>query len=150
MRVPVSTLASPEVRSRSRPRLHLVHDDSGYGCETPSVRRDDSQGRSTPLGQSTTTHVLVAGADSDRRSRMLGELRGLLPPSTPFLEACETSELIELAARSRMVVLTDDLGGVSSESLLRLLGRRHPALAVLAVGEQTPRGGREVLDTASV
>ncbi len=69
---------------------------------------------------------------------MLDDLRGLLPASTRFLEARETWEVIARAAGSRMVVLAGDLGDVSAESLVRVLGRRHPTLPVLAVGGETP------------
>jgi hypothetical protein len=68
---------------------------------------------------------------------MLDELRGLLPSSTKFLEACEAWEVLACAAGSRMVVLTGDLEDLSSGSLVRLLARRHPLLPVLAVGERT-------------
>ncbi|HEX4837356.1 MAG TPA: hypothetical protein VFV03_02375, partial [Solirubrobacteraceae bacterium] len=96
------------------------------------------------------TQVLVAGADASKRSRMLGELRGLLPASTCFLEAHETWEVIAAAAGSRMVVLTGDLGDVSAESLVRLLGRRHPTLPVLAVGSPTPAPAPADVDAATV
>lgn len=80
--------------------------------------------------------VLVAGGDAGSRSRMLAELRTLLPTNTRFLEARETWEVLARAASSRMVVLTDDLGDTSTESLVRLLARKNPTLPVLAVGGQ--------------
>lgn len=89
--------------------------------------------------------MLVVGWDETGRSRMLEELRGLLPTSTRFLEACETWQVLARAAGSRMVVLTDDLGDVSAESLVKLLGRRHPTLPVLAVGERTSPRARGVV-----
>jgi hypothetical protein len=89
-------------------------------------------------------YVLVAGADAPARSRMLAELRSLLPPGTRFVEAGETWEVVARAAGSRMVVLAGDLGEVSCASLLRLLARRNPELPVLAVGgaDGRPATGR--------
>lgn len=84
--------------------------------------------------------MLVAGADAERRGRMLEELRSLLPPETAFVEAGETWEMIARAADSGMVVLAGELGGISAPTLLRMLARRHPTLPVLAVGED--RRGR--------
>jgi hypothetical protein len=81
---------------------------------------------------------------------MLGELRNLLPANTRFLEARETWELLAGAAGSRMVVLTDDLGDISTESLVRLLGRRHPTLPVLAVGGQARSCAPAEVDAAGV
>ncbi len=68
----------------------------------------------------------------------------MLPAGTAFGEAGETWEVLASAADSRMVVLIDDLRDVSVQSLTRLLGRRHPTLPILAVGEQTrPAGGEQ-------
>jgi hypothetical protein len=89
-------------------------------------------------------HVLVAGDDASTRSKMLDELRDLLPESTHYLEAHETWEMLARAAGSRMVVLTGDLGEVSIRSLIRLLGRRHPTLPVLAVHDRTRASGPNV------
>ena len=94
-------------------------------------------------------HVLVAGAEEGARARMLGELRNLLPASTCFLEARETWELLARAANSRMVVLTDDLGDISTETLVRLLGRRHPTLPVFAVGSRARSSAPADVDAAS-
>jgi hypothetical protein len=102
----------------------------------------------TPAGRSGD--VLVAGSDAGTRTRMLLELRNLLPVSTRFVEAREMWELLARASDSRIVVLTDDLGDLSTDSLVRLLGRRHPTLPVLAVGGE-PRSGMPVgVDAASV
>lgn len=82
--------------------------------------------------------VLVVGAETNARSRMLAELRNVLPSGTRFQEAQETWEVLARAVDSQMVVLVDDLGGVSSGSLVRLLARRHPGLPVLVVGSTAP------------
>ncbi len=108
----------------------------GHAPEGAERREDElAAPGAAPIGR--TAHVLVAGADASRRSRMLEDLRGLLPASTHFLEARETWEVIERAGNSRMVVIAGDLGDVSAESLVKVLGRRHPTLPVLAVGGHT-------------
>jgi hypothetical protein len=81
---------------------------------------------------------------------MLDELHDLLPANTRFLEARETWEVIARAAGSRMVVLTGEFGDISTESLVRLLGRRHPALPVLAVGDRTRACAATGVDMAGV
>ncbi|HWX87171.1 MAG TPA: hypothetical protein VNX67_03250 [Solirubrobacteraceae bacterium] len=90
--------------------------------------------------------VLVVGAERHARSRMLGELRNLLPAGTHFVEVSETWEVLTSAATSQMAVLVDDLDELSSKSLVRLLARRQPALPVLRVGAGAPAH----LDTASM
>jgi hypothetical protein len=132
--------------ARSGSQLRLV--------PTPAGRRPEHESESAapPCDEasvaqaqvpSQTAHVLVAGSDEHGRSRMLEELRGLLPQSTQFLEACETWQVLARAAGSRMVVLTDDLGDVSAESVVKLLGRRHPTLPVLAVGERAQQASAQ-------
>lgn len=137
-----SAATSTDAPFPTRPRLALVH-TSETQCgeaEWPHEPAQREYARDLPALGGHLSCVLVAGADAATRSRMLGELRKLLPTSTPFLEARETWELLAHAASSRMVVLTDDLGAASAESLIRLLGRRHPALPVLSIGGPTGEG----------
>lgn len=68
----------------------------------------------------------------------------MLPEDTPYVEACETWEVLARAAGSRMVVLTGDLGDVSANSLVRLLGRRHPTLPVVSVGDLSSAAAGDV------
>ena len=82
--------------------------------------------------------VLVVGTETNTRSRMLAELRNVLPSGTRFQEAQETWEVLARAASSQMVVLVDDLGGVSSRSLVSLLARRQPSLPVMVVDSTSP------------
>jgi len=119
-----STHVSPE----ARPQLRLVAGDGPLedSC-LPAHTEPDRDG----------AHVLVVGTDACARASVREDLRTVLPAGTAFGEAGETWEVLASAANSRMVVLIDDLRDVSVESLARLLGRRHPTLPILAVGEQT-------------
>jgi hypothetical protein len=142
-----SAAASTDAPLHTRSRLRLVRDTDA--CRAEPERSDETQARRTTL-DGRVAYVLVAGSDASARSRMLGDLRNLLPASTRFLEACETWEMLARAASSRMIVLTDDLGAVSTESLVRLLGRRHPTLPVLAVESRSRTSASADGDSASV
>jgi hypothetical protein len=141
------TATSPVASPRRQSRLRLVHDAHAQQTERGQSEGGPATGQAA-LG-ARPDHVLVAGADAHTRSSMLGELRNLLPTNTRFLEACETWEVLACAANSRMVVLTDDFGDVSTKSLVRLLGRRHPALPVLAVGGRAHASPPTGVDAAS-
>jgi hypothetical protein len=133
-------MATPCLGRTRQPHLRLLETENhGAGAAADELVLDPDR---PPAGGGD--HVLVAGADAPARSRMLAELRSLLPPGTRFVEASETWEVVARAAGSRMVVLAGDLGEASCASLLRLLARRNPELPVLAVGGagRRPAGGR--------
>lgn len=126
---------------RSRPRLRVLRDD-----QEPEPRRE---GKPQALESSTRT-VLVAGAQPTARAKMLRQLRELLPDGTPFVEACETWEVVAQASSSRLVVLTGDLGDLSARGLMRVLSRRHPLLPVIAVGGCTDEAAAHQVGAASL
>lgn len=144
----MSIATSTDAPFQPRPRLRLVL-AAEEQVEASGQREKDLVAKQRTL-TGHLAYVLIAGADADTRSRMLGELRKLLPASTRFLEARETWELLARAADSRMVVLTDDLGDLSAKSLVRLLGRRHPTLPVLTVGAPAPASAPADVDVASM
>jgi len=78
--------------------------------------------------------ILLAGADPARRAALREELAQTLPASTPFEEAGEVAEVLEHAPSSGIVMLTGDLEDTSAESLMHMLGQRHPRLPVVALG----------------
>jgi hypothetical protein len=167
----MSLATTTDTPRRARPRLRLLRNDcprtggpgmepgdgmgpgsnmeSGLGMET-AVRSPSGQ---SPVGDMCSPEdirsVLVAGADSHARSRMLAQLRDMLPDDTRFVEAGETWEVVARASDSRMVVLTGDLGDLTAPGLMRVLSRRHPLLPVVAlrsaVGAASP-----CLDAASL
>lgn len=51
-------------------------------------------------------------------------------------------DVLERAPASRLVILAGDLGDGSAESLVRLLGLRHPELPVVSIETLPPRPAR--------
>ncbi len=88
--------------------------------------------------------VLLAGADARGRAILRAELGATLPPRTRWVEADDVAGVLERAAYSRMAILAGDLDDADTESLMRLLGRRHPELPVICVDAPMPAaaGGR--------
>ncbi|HWX45834.1 MAG TPA: hypothetical protein VNY52_10995 [Solirubrobacteraceae bacterium] len=80
------------------------------------------------------SRILVAGADSEQRAAVLHDLTVALPANTQLREACAVSEVLAQAPSSSVVMLAGDLGEVSAESLMHVLGERHPSLPVVALG----------------
>ncbi len=135
----MSLLAStPRSRERShRPTLRIVGGRDRAGVPEPMLLGASLDGVS---GDGAQAAVLVAGADARRRERLRLELGAKLPARTRFCEAGELTEVLEIAPQSSMVILTGDLDDADGESLLRLLGRRHPQLPVIRVEEPAPTG----------
>jgi hypothetical protein len=77
--------------------------------------------------------ILVAGADPEQRAAVVRNLSAELPSDTKFGEAAAVSELFAQAPSSRVVMLAGDLEEVSAESLMHVLGDRHPSLPVVAL-----------------
>jgi hypothetical protein len=88
--------------------------------------------------------VLLAGADERGRAILRAEFSTTLPPRTRWIEADDIASVLERAAYSRMVILAGDLQDADADSLIRLLGRRHPELPVIYVDAPLPvaAGGR--------
>ncbi|HEY8303930.1 MAG TPA: hypothetical protein VIG42_04990 [Solirubrobacteraceae bacterium] len=131
------------------PHLRLVDDAHATNGPAQPHRPHTLALDGLPSGEGDA-HVLVAGSDTATRSKMREELLDLLPGGTHFAEARETWEVIARAPASSMVVLAGDLGDVSAESVMRLLGRRHPTLPVLAVAEKAPTRSAADVDLAGV
>jgi hypothetical protein len=77
--------------------------------------------------------VLLAGADERSRAMLRAEFGATLPARTRWVEAGDVAEALERAAHSRMVILAGDLDDADADSLMRMLGRRHPELPVICV-----------------
>jgi DNA-binding NtrC family response regulator len=95
-----------------------------------------------PLRAPRPSRILVAGADPRQRAAVLQDLSEALPANTQIGEAGAAWEVLEQAPSSSVVMLAGDLGEVSAESLMQVLGSRHPSLPVIALGLAEDRGSR--------
>ncbi len=77
--------------------------------------------------------VLIAGCDADRRAAMIEELKSTMAPGTKFVHASAFWEVLVLAGQSCMVILSGALDEMPTDSLMRMLGHRYPALPVVAL-----------------
>ena len=134
------------VDAAARGRIYPDSKAQGSSPAPPARTRADERwngaaGGAPPAGAAA---VLLAGADPRRRASLRVELSAKLGARTRFCEAVEVSEVLERAPRSSMVILTGDLDDADGESLVRLLGRRHPRLPVVMVREPSAAnaGGR--------
>lgn len=80
--------------------------------------------------------VLIVGADAYRRAILRAELASTLPRMTCFCEAEDVGQVLEHAPVSRLVILAGDLQDSRADSLMRLLGQRHPELPVVCLDEE--------------
>jgi CBS domain-containing protein len=104
-------------------RRHAAHSNgSGQDAATQELAELEERRR-----------ILVVGADAVRRATLRKELTAALPSNTMFEEAGEVWEVLEHAPSSGVVMLTGDLQDVTAESLMNLLGNRHPRLPVVTL-----------------
>jgi bifunctional N-acetylglucosamine-1-phosphate-uridyltransferase/glucosamine-1-phosphate-acetyltransferase GlmU-like protein len=94
------------------------------------------------LNAKRRSRILVAGADPEQRAAVLHDLSEALPPDTQLGEADAVAEVLAQAPSSSVVMLAGDLGEVSAESLMHMLGSRHPRLPVVALGLTACNGSR--------
>ncbi|HEV3319283.1 MAG TPA: hypothetical protein VG053_06055 [Solirubrobacteraceae bacterium] len=142
----MSPIVSPRSRESSRrPVLRVLgpserREPPADGREATEPRRPTL--RIVPDGgrelAARVAPVLLAGADAGGRAVLRAELDATLPPRTRWVEADDVAGVLERAAYSRMVVLAGDLDDADAESLIRLLGRRHPELPVIRVDAPLP------------
>ncbi len=123
-----------------RPVLRVL--SPGAPSQSPRSRRDPDQSRRPALrvvpehGPESTPRsapVLLAGADEHVRATLRTEFGATLPARTRWVEADDVAGALEHAACSRMVILAGDLDDADADSLMRLLGHRHPELPVICV-----------------
>lgn len=93
----------------------------------------------TTLSAKKHSRILVAGADPVQRAAVLHDLSESLPEGAQLGEAGAVSEVLERAPASSVVMLAGDLDDVSAESLMHMLGSRHPSLPVVALALTTDR-----------
>jgi hypothetical protein len=114
------------------PSLTLLRSESG---RRGTVQQEDDRrasGERPALHLVHNSHpLLVAGADAARRRALLDDLIDTMPEGTSFEEARTLSEVLERAPASRIVVLSGGLEDASAQSLMRVLGQRHPTLPII-------------------
>jgi hypothetical protein len=140
----MSLLGTTEARRHGvqRPPLRLLRGGSRAlpARELPSPEIPiaaeplDAAGGARRHGAPEHSRILVAGADADRRAAVLRDLSEALPDDTQFGEAGAAWEVLEQAPSSGVVMLAGDLDEVTAESLMHVLGHRHPSLPVVALG----------------
>jgi hypothetical protein len=104
------------------------------GEREPVPGKSGQQTAARRAAANARSRILVAGADSEQRAAVLRELSEALPSDTQFGEARAAWEVLEQAPSSGVVMLAGDLTEVTAESLMHVLGHRHPSLPVVALG----------------
>jgi hypothetical protein len=120
------------------PKLRLLPAKSPVPNEQSSgaARRDGSERPALHLVEGATHDerpVLVAGADREGRAAVLADLSDTMAPGTAFAEAQAFWEVLVQAPSSSMVVLSGELDELPAESLMQMLGHRHPGLPVVSI-----------------
>jgi hypothetical protein len=149
----MSPIVSPRAHAGSRrpalraldsgePREHPEEDLAASARRRPALRIVPDGGRES--APRDLAPVLLAGADASVRAILRAEFRATLPSRTEWVEADDVAGVLELAAHSRMAILAGDLEDADADSLISLLGRRHPELPVICVDAPMPAvaGGR--------
>lgn len=127
-----------QIRHTGHSRLTVLqgrHAPAALAATAEPAPQEDRRAPLRLVSDQDAQSILVAGSDARRRSNLLALLSARLPEGTRFTEAAATWEVLEHAPSSRMVMLAGDLEGSTTESVMHLLGNRHPQLPVLALGE---------------
>jgi hypothetical protein len=141
----MTTIALSTSRWARTPKLRLVakkaHDGAAPGYEQ-ALHAADYSPRS-PIWQDTSpdndSPVLVAGPDPAGRAEVRQGLAAVMPARTLFQEVGTFWEVLVRAPAIRMVVLSGELDGIPAESLLHMLGNRHPELPVVSLDDAGTR-----------
>jgi hypothetical protein len=113
-----------------RPTLRLLRG----GLRTGAAQETEAPETGAQPAGDSEARILVAGADAERRATVLRDLSEALPEETEFSEAGAAWEVLEQAPSSGVVMLAGDLDEATAESLMHVLGHRHPSLPVIALG----------------
>jgi hypothetical protein len=127
------------------PKLRLVprKEDSTATPGSAQARHVLGYPPESPLWQEPSpdndSPVLVAGPDPAGRAEVLASLAAAMPDRTIFQEVGTFWEVLVRAPAIRMVVLSGELDGIPTESLLHMLGNRHPELPVISLDDAGTR-----------
>ena len=138
-------IVSPHRRERSHRKTLPALGDCPESCVASHAQRHKAGhvlGPFAPIRKASSSGViLLAGSDAEQRATLREEIEGTLTRRTRFAEADAISEVLENAPFSRLVVLVGDLEDAEADSLMRLLGQRHPQLPVVRVRDEPSRTG---------
>jgi hypothetical protein len=118
------------------PKLRLLP-KGGRSAQRAGTRRGPlrllgSPGRQArPVAQDHP--VLLAGGEQSDRTAVLSDLAGSMPSSTSFEQAGAIWEVLARAPQSKMVILSGALEGIPAQSLMQMLGHRHPEVPVVCI-----------------
>jgi hypothetical protein len=129
-RAPKLRLVPRREDSATRPDREQARHVLGYPTESP-LWQEPSPGNDSP--------VLVAGPDPAGRAEVLESLAAVMPKRTVFQQVGTFWEVLVRAPAIRMVVISGELDGIPTESLLHMLGKRHPELPVIGLDDAGTR-----------
>jgi hypothetical protein len=120
------------------PRLRLVSSSETPAAdpianERPITIRDARPLQALDERSPDTRSVLVVAGQAARRTAVVEELAQTMPRSTNFVEADAFWEVLALASKSRMVIISGVLDDWPVESLKSMLAHRHPELPVVSL-----------------
>jgi hypothetical protein len=121
------------------PKLRLLA-KGGSAARRRGTRRSPLRllgSASTPLAPEQQRPVLLAGGDRSARTAVLSDLAGSMPPSTSFEQAEAIWEVLARAPQSKMVILSGELEGIPAQSLMQMLGHRHPEVPVVCIDDSS-------------
>ncbi len=134
----MSLLGTSDERRAPRAQLRLLRGGRtrpAQGRVRPSAEAQAAaEPSSSAHARAERSRILVASADPEQRAAVLRDLSEALPADTQFGEAGAAWEVLEQASSSGVVMLAGDLDEVTAESLMHVLGHRHPSLPVVALG----------------
>jgi hypothetical protein len=131
-----TTVTATECSSAPRLRLLPKKEHTAAVCDQPTAPAVECRPGLRPVRDARRddrSPVLVAGRDPAERADVLESLTKIMTRRTPFEQAGTFWEVLVRAPASRMVILSGELDGMPAESLLRMLGHRHPGLPVVSL-----------------
>jgi hypothetical protein len=133
----MTSLALRDSRWSHTPKLRLVPKKDDAPAPLADGRALEGAGFGTEfaidLAGGDPSPVLVAGRDPASRAKVIDSLSDIMPERTLFQEVGTFWEVLVRAPAIQMVVLSDQLDGIPTESLLHMLGHRHPGLPVVSL-----------------
>jgi hypothetical protein len=139
----MTNLALQESDFSRAPKLRLVpkKDDAPLppGDRGSFAAAGFGTGFALDAGAGSASPVLVAGRDAASRASVIESLSEIMPARTIFQEVGTFWEVLVRAPAIRMIVISGELDGIPTESLLHMLGHRHPGLPVVSLGAGASR-----------